>query len=118
MFLPVKHINKCCVLATTTPYIAEKLQNKMTSLAKIKGFSTEQAERFISNLLVDEEERNEFLRQLDRRKMTQMHKVPLIVQALALLYRDNQELPKRFTITYDELVFFLRKTCEDSKGLN
>ena len=46
-----------------------------------------------------------------------MHKVPLIVQALALLFNEDQELPETFTTTYDELVFFLRKTCEDSKGL-
>ena len=108
---------KCCILATTRPYVAETLYNKMTSVAKIKGFSREQAEKFIGNLLEDVE-REEFLRQLDRRKMSQMHKVPLLVQAMALLYREKYTLPRTYTITYDELVFFIRKSCKKSKDLS
>ena len=107
---------KCCILATTRPHVAETLYNKMTNIAKIKGFSREQAKQFVGNIL-DEEELVQFLGQLEKRKMSQMHQVPLIVQALALMFRQYEQLPRTYTITYDELVFFLRKSCKQSKDL-
>ena len=106
----------CCILATTRPYVAETLHNKMTNIAKIKGFSKEQAIQFVGNILFGEE-LTEFLQQLEQRKMSQMHKVPLIVQALALIFKEYKKLPKTYTITYDELVFFLRRSCKQSKDL-
>ena len=112
-----RSFRKCCILATTRPHLARELKNKMTSVAQLKGFSRSKAEQFISHIIDDPSERRKFFFQLDRRKMSKMHKVPLIVQALALLFLEKQELPETFTATYDELVFFLRKTCEDSKDL-
>ena len=112
-----KSFRKCCILATTRPYVARELKGKMTSVAHLKGFSRLKAEKFITHIIIDQVERKRFFTQLDRRRMSHMHKVPLIVQALALLFNEDQELPETFTTTYDELVFFLRKTCEDSKGL-
>ena len=35
---------KCCILTTTRPYMAEKLNNKMSMVANITGFSREKAE--------------------------------------------------------------------------
>ena len=107
---------KCCILATTRPYAATTLYNKMTTVAKIKGFSREQAKQFVGNIL-DGEELVEFLQQLDKRKMSQMHQIPLIVQALALMFRQHHKLPRTYTITYDELALFLRKSCKQSKDL-
>ena len=107
---------KCCILATTRPHVAETLYNKMTNIAKIKGFSREQAKQFIRNIL-DGEELAEFLRQLELRNMSQMHQVPLIIQALALIYKEYKKLPRTYTVTYDELVFFLRQSCKQSKDL-
>ena len=112
-----KSFRKCCILATTRPYVARELKGKMTSVAHLKGFSRLKAEKFITHIIIDQVERKRFFTQLDRRRMSHMHKVPLIVQALALLFNEDQELPETFTTTYDELVFFLRKTCEESKGL-
>ena len=113
-----KALRKCCILATTRPYVAENLNNKMTMIANITGFSRTKAEQFISHLLITEEERKTFFQQLDDRKMSDMYKIPMLVQALALLFREEKELPATFTLTYDQLVFFLRKTCEDSKELS
>ena len=107
---------KCCILATTRPHVAETLQNKMTNVAKIKGLSREQAKSFVGNFLGGDE-LVEFVRQLDKRKMLQMHQVPLIVQALALTFKEHQKLPRTYTVTYDQLVFFLRKSCEKGKDL-
>ena len=99
---------KCCILATTRPHVAETLKNKMTLVAKIKGFSRIKAEEFISHILQDREERRRFFQQIDRRKMSEMHNVPIMIQALALLYRGNKKLPSTFTLTYDDLVLYLR----------
>ena len=107
---------KCCILATTRPHAATTLNNKMTTVAKIKGLSMEQAIRFVENFL-DEDEIGDFARQLNRKKMIEMYRVPLIVQALALLFRENHKLPNTVTITYDQLVFFLRKSGEGRKDL-
>ena len=107
---------KCCILATTRPHVAQTLYNKMTNIAKINGFSREQAKQFIGNIL-DGDELVEFIQELDKRNMSQMHQVPLIVQALALFFKERQKLPRTYTITYDQLVLFLRKSCKQSKEL-
>ena len=107
---------KCCILATTRPYVAATLYNKMTTVAKIKGYSREQAKQFVGNIL-NGDELVEFLRQLDKRKISQMQQVPLIVKALALIFKEYQKLPRTYTFTYDELVLFLRKSCKQSKDL-
>ena len=106
---------KCSILATTRPYKAETLNNKMTVLAKIKGFSKQKAEEFISRILTDPKERNNFFLRLESRKMSDMYRIPIIVQAFALLYHENHDLPETYTLTYDELALFLRKTF-DSKN--
>ena len=59
----------------------------------------------------------QFFKQMDERNMSEMVSVPILVQALALLFKENKQLPESYKTTYDELVLYLRKTCEDSKGL-
>ena len=105
---------RCCILATTRPHVAETLKNKMTVVAKIKGFSRIKAEEFISHILQDKEERKKFFQQIDRRKMSEMHKVPIVIQALALLYRQKKQLPSTYTLTYDDLVVYLRNTYKSN----
>ena len=112
-----KSFRKCCILVTTRPHLARELKGKMTSIVYLKGFSRSKAEEFIAHIIANKAGRKRFFTQLDRRRMSHMHKIPLIVQALALLFNEDQELPETFTTTYDELVFFLRKTCQASKHL-
>ena len=40
-----KSFRKCCILATTRPYVAKELKGKMTSVAHLKGFSRLKAEK-------------------------------------------------------------------------
>ena len=107
----------CCILATTRPHVAASFQNKATSVAKILGFSEEKVEEFTSYIISDKSERKQFFQQIHERNMSEMASVPILLQALALLFRENRQLPDTLKTTYDDLVFFLRKTCEDSKGL-
>ena len=108
---------KCCILATTRPHDAASLHIFVTSVAKILGFSREKAEEFTSHIIPDMSERKQFFEQMDERGMSQMASIPILVQALALLFRENKQLPENYKTTYDDLVSYLRKTCEDSKGL-
>ena len=108
---------RCCILATTRPHVAASFHNKATSVAKILGFSEEKAEEFASYIISDESERKQFFQQIHERNMSEMASVPILLQALALLYSENKRLPETLKTTYDDLVFYLRKTCEDSKRL-
>ena len=108
---------RCCILATTRPHIAASFHNKATSVAKILGFSEEKAEEFTSYIISDESERKQFFQQIHQRNISQMASVPILLQALALLFRENKQLPETLKTTYDDLVFYLRKTCEKCKGL-
>ena len=109
---------RCCILATTRPHVAASFHNKATSVAKILGFSEEKAEEFASHIISDESERKQFFEQIHERNMSEMASVPILLQALALLYSENKQLPETLKTTYDDLVFYLRKTCEESKGLS
>lgn len=111
-----KVYRKCSILTTTRPFVVHEIQNKMSTIARIKGFSQEKAKQFVSNIL-DEEESKKFFWELDQKRISSMCNVPLVIQALALLFKENQEFPATFTATYDELVFFMRKTCEAAKDL-
>ena len=108
---------KCCILATTRPHVVASLHNKATSVAKILGFSSKTAEKFTSHIISNKAERKQLFKQIDEKSMTEMVSVPILVQALALLFRENKQLPDNYKTTYDELVLYLRKTCQESKGL-
>ena len=41
--------------------------------------------------------------------MSEMASVPILVQALALLFKENKQLPNNLKTIYDELVFVLEK---------
>ena len=109
--------SKCCVMSTSRPHISPKIKNSMSYIANITGFSQKSAEAYVSHIIPQDEIRKQFFGQLIERNMQGMYKVPIILQALALLFNADQMLPGTYTNTYDELVFYLQKTCEASKGL-
>ena len=111
---------KCTILVTSRPNVTHTVHNKMTTLAKLKGFSRRKAEEFVSHILTDKDERQNFFNQLQTRRMSTMYRTPILVQALALLFREdeNMELPATYTSTYDQLLLFLIRNCKESKGLS
>ena len=109
---------KCCILLTTRPHIAEKIHNKMSTVARILGFTREKAQQYVSHIIDEEQKRRDFFKQLDTKQMSGMARVPILLQALALIFDEGeQQLPKCITSTYDELFEFLRKTCKASRSL-
>ena len=113
-----KDYPKCWVMATSRPHISPKIKSHMSSVAKITGFTKTSAAEYLSHIIPDEELREKFFKQLNDRNMYEMYRIPLILQALALLFSDNQELPGTYTTTFNNLVFFLRETCKACKDLN
>ncbi len=110
---------KCCIITTTRPHMGRAVRNKMTQVANIRGFTLDRAKEYASHMIFNEGARNQFFKQLEKRNMSGIHKVPLMIQALALIFNEEgrEELPETMTSTFDDLIFFLRKTCEGSKGL-
>ena len=108
---------KCCILLTTRPHVAEKIHNKVSTVARILGFTRDKAQQYVSHIIPEEQKQHDFFKQLDTRQMSGMVRVPILLQALALLYNEEAKLAKSFTMTYDRLVKFLRKTCKASRGL-
>ena len=108
---------KCCILITARPHIAEKVHNKVSTVARILGFTREKAQEYVSHIIHDEQKQRDFFRQLDSRQMSGMALVPILLQALALLFKENKQVAKSITVTYDQLFTFLRNTCEANRGL-
>ena len=102
----------CGVLATTRPHISPKVKSSMTCIAKILGFSEKSAKEYVFHIIPNEEDRYQFFKLLKDRKMEGMYKIPIILKALALLFKDNNKLPDTYTTTYDNLIDYLKKTCE------
>ena len=113
-----KDYKACCVLVTSRPHISLDMKRYMTCIANITGFSNRSAEDYASHIIPDDATRNQFFKQLSDRKMQGMYRVPIILQALALLFTAKQKLPDTYTSTYDDLVLYLQNTCEASKGLS
>ena len=109
-----KDYPKCWVMATSRPHLSPAIKSQMSSIAKITGFTKNSAAEYVSHIIPDDELRKKFFRQLNIRNMYEMYRIPLILQALALLFICNYKLPDTYTT---KLVFYLRKTCEVSKGL-
>ena len=113
-----KDYPKCCVMATSRPHVSPAIKGQMSRIAKITGFTKKSANEYVSHIIPDEELRKQFFKQLNNRNMYEMYRIPLILQALALLYSSYYKLPDTYTSTYDKLIFYLKKTCEASKGLS
>ena len=111
----------CCVMTTSRPHVALEIKDEMSCIAYITGFSKESAERYVSYFIPDPEARKEFFKLLAARKMLDMYKVPIILQALALLFDDCKlRLPHTYTATFNQLVelISLKKVKEESTDLS
>ncbi len=129
-----KEYRKCVIMFTTRPYVSKSsvmtktsesqgectaisIRNKMSRVANIRGFTLDRAKKYISNIIHDETVRDRFFKQLERRNMSQMHKAPIMLQALALIFSEvgEDQLPETMTTTFDYLIVMLREACE-AKG--
>ena len=113
--------HSCCVMTTSRPHIELEIKDEMSCIAYITGFSKESAEKYVSHFIPDPEARREFFNLLAARKMLDMYKVPIILQALALLFDDCKlRLPHTYTATFNQLVelIALKKVREENTGLS
>ena len=95
----------CCVMTTSRPHIALEIKDEMSCIANITGFSKESAENYVKHFIPDSDARREFFNKLAEKKIHDMYKVPIILQALAILYDDDKRsLPETYTATFKELV--------------
>ena len=100
-----KDYPSCCVMTTSRPHIALEIKEEMSCIAYITGFSKESAEKYVSHFIPNPEARGEFFKLLASRKMHDMYKVPIILQALALLFDDCKlRLPHTYTAMFNQLV--------------
>ena len=110
----------CCVMTTSRPHVALEIKDYMDCIANITGFSKESALKYISHIIPDPDARREFFKLLQARQMLDMYKIPIILQALALLFPGEQELPETYTITYEQLVglIYLEKLKDGNTRLS
>ena len=95
----------CCVMITSRPHVAIEVKEEMSCIAYITGFSKESAEQYVSHFITNVEARTEFFKLLAARKMHEMYKIPIILQALALLFNDCKlKLPHTYTAMFNQLV--------------
>ena len=109
---------KCCILLTTRPHVAEQIHNKVSTVARILGFTSgKQVQEYVSRILQDKQQQLDFVKQLDSRQMSGMARVPILLQALALIFEGKKQVYKSVTSIYDQLFIFLIKTCKANQGL-
>ena len=95
----------CCVMTTSRPHIPLEIKDEMSCIAYITGFTKESADQYVKHFIPNSDARREFFKLLAARKMHEMYKVPIILQALVLLYDDTErKLPDTYTATFRELV--------------
>ena len=111
-----KAYRKCCILLTTRPHIAEKVHSKVSTVARILGFTRETAQEYVSHIIHEEEKQRDFFKQLETRKMSGMAQVPILLEARALIFKEDKQLSTSVTSTYDQLFIYLRRTWA-SQGL-
>ena len=110
----------CCVMTTSRPHVALDIKDEMHCIANITGFSKESAHEYISHIIPDPDDRREFFKLLQSRKMLDMYKVPIVLQALALLFTRKRLLPKTYTVTFEQLVglIYLEKIRDGNAKLS
>ncbi len=98
---------------------ANSIRGSMTRIVNIRGFTLDGAIEYVSNFIPEKIARDRFFRQLEKKNMAGMHKAPLMIQALALIFNEvgEEELPETITATFDYLILFLRRTCEGQEHL-
>ena len=111
----------CCVMTTSRPHIPLEVKDEMSCIAYITGFTKESAEQYVSHLIPNAEARRDFFKLLAAMKMHEMYKIPIILQALALLFDHcKRSLPGTYTMTFNQLVelISLKKIRDGNTGLS
>ena len=110
----------CCVMTTSRPHVALDIKDEMYCIANITGFSKESAHEYISHIIPDPDDRREFFKLLQARKMHDMYKIPIILQALALFFTKERQLPETYTATFEQLVglIYVRKIKDGNTKLS
>ena len=111
--------SRCCVLTTCKPHVFQQVSHYMTRTARITGFSKSSAQKFVSYIIPDENERYQFFIGLIERNMYEMYTTPRLLQALAFMYASGgHRLSNTYTEVYDDLLLNVRKACEGSEELS
>ncbi len=100
---------KCHLLLTSRPHVIEKIQKFMTKVTTVIGFSKLKANEFISAILPRAAQREGFFDDLDSKNILEMYRIPLVLQLLALLYKEYEKLPDSLTSLYDQTIVYLIK---------
>ena len=109
----------CCVLATCKPHVFQQVSHYMTRTARITGFSQSSAQKFVSYIIPDENDRYQFFIGLIERNMYEMHTNPRLLQVLVFTYHSGgHRFSNTYTEVYDDLLLSVRRTCDGSEELN
>ena len=101
-------LRSCCVLITTRISKADELQGSEDLHAEITGFSQVDREDFMRRFL-DSEEVSKLKDHLNKRKLGELAKVPLLLLFFCILWRKGQSksFPKSKTTLYIDIVQFI-----------
>ena len=109
----------CCVLATCKPHVFQQVSHYMTRTARITGFSKSSAQKFVSYIIPDENDRYQFFIGLIERNMYEMYTTPRLLQELAFTYHSRRrKFLNTYTEVYDDLLLKVRMACEVHKELS
>ena len=101
-------LRSCCVLITTRISKADELQGSEDLHAEITGFSQVDREDFMQRFL-NSEEVSKLKDHLNKRKLGELAKVPLLLLFFCILWRKGQSksFPKSKTTLYIDIVQFI-----------
>ena len=101
-------LRSCCVLITTRISKADELQGSEDLHAEITGFSQVDREDFMRRFL-NSEEVSKLKDHLNKRKLGELAKVPLLLLLFCILWRKGQSksFPKSKTTLYIDIVQFI-----------
>ena len=115
-------LRSCCVLITTRISKADELRGSEDLHAEITGFSQVDREDFMRRFL-NSEEVSKLMDHLNKRKLGELAKVPLLLLFFCILWRKGQSksFPKSKTTLYIDIVQFIlnhshsKQTAEKTK---
>ena len=85
-----KKLRNCCVLITTRISKADELRDFKDMHAEITGFSAEDRYAFMSRMLGGEAEAEELILHLNRQKLQDLAKVPLLLLFYCTLWKTSK----------------------------
>ena len=101
-------LRSCCVLITTRISKADELRGSEDLHAEITGFSQVDREDFMRRFL-NSEEVSKLMDHLNKRKLGELAKVPLLLLFFCILWRKGQSksFPKSKTTLYTDIIQFI-----------